>query len=72
MGVRSFGIVILVLLMLGVPVWVAILNWCRPEALLYGADIHFEKWKTEYGTEQGGAARTDLQQAAANPQNGVS
>ena len=44
----------------GVVAWVGVLNWCRPENLLYGADAHLEKWKISYGTDQGTAAESDL------------
>ena len=49
-------------------IWVAILNWNRPEYLLYGAEKHFEKWKMAYGTEQGTAVNADLTTASENPQ----
>ena len=45
-------------LALAVAIWVSILVWYRPEHLLYGAETHFEKWKTAYGTEQGAALST--------------
>ena len=51
----------------GVLVWVGVLNWCRPENLLYGAEKHFEKWKMAYGTEQGEAGKEDLTTASGNP-----
>lgn len=48
-------------------VWVGVLNWYRPENLLYGAETHFEKWKMAYGTEQGAAGKEDLTRASGNP-----
>jgi hypothetical protein len=41
-------------------IWVAFLNWYRPEHLLYGAETHFEKWKIAFGSDQGAAAQSDL------------
>ena len=52
-------------------VWVAILTWCRPENLLYGADTHFEKWKMAYGTEQGFAGRAELKNVSVNLRGGL-
>ena len=69
---QSLGIKAMFFLMVGVFVWVAILNWFRPEALLYNADTHFKKWQMEFGTELGGAAAEELEQTTANPPNGES
>ncbi len=57
------GIVIGVLVF----IWVNIFAWIKPENLLYGAEIHFEKWKTAYGTDKGLATSTDLKNPSANP-----
>ena len=37
-----------VLLFVALLVWVAFLNYKKPELLLYGAETHFEKWRMEY------------------------
>ena len=55
MGVGVFG-------------WVQIFSWKKPDHLLYGAEIHFEKWKTAFGTDKGPATSTDLKNTSGNPQ----
>ena len=37
-----------ILLFIALLVWVAFLNYKKPELLLYGAEAHFEKWRMEY------------------------
>jgi len=58
------GIVIGVLVF----IWVNIFAWLKPENLLYGAEIHFEKWKTALGTDRGLATSTELKDPSVNPQ----
>ncbi len=60
----EIGIVIGILVF----IWVNAFAWLKPENLLYGAEIHFEKWKTEYGTDKGLATSTELKNPSANPQ----
>jgi len=48
-------------------VWVNVFAWLKPEHLLYGAEIHFEKWKTAFGTDRGLATSSDLKNPSANP-----
>ena len=68
-NVRAGVIVAMVVLAIVDLVWVAVLNWNRPDSLLYGAETHFEKWKMVYGTEQGAAATEDLTTTSANRQD---
>ena len=43
------GIVLGVLLV----IWVSYFAWKKPEYLLYGAETHFEKWKTTFYGDKG-------------------
>jgi len=39
-------------------IWVSIFSWKKPDHLLYGAETHFEQWKTMYALGSGGAGST--------------
>ena len=51
-----------------VAIWVTIFAWIKPEHLLYGAEIHFEKWRREYFPGDYGSTKAQTPNLGGTPE----